>query len=232
MSRTFLWEDLREDICARLDISVEDVVAGTGFWNDSTLKRWANEGCADLARRVLNIPESKTIASVAEEQYYDMPDDMIKATGVEYRSSSTRVTQLEYSANLDEVAGVIRTASGFPAYWATRGAPGIGGQIWVYPPPSESLGDGIRIHYYRLPREIVEDSDEVEVPSGWGDVVALYVESVARRAEQKDNRWQIAHNLYEQRLEEMRRTISDYSTGPRSFSMTAMGPYDFDAWGW
>lgn len=227
---TLTWAQLRADICDRLDVDEEDVIAGTSMFNEPTLMRWANEGCADLARRVLNIPETKAYTTQADEQYYDMPDDMVKAYGVEYRRTSNHVSPLEYTERLDEIAGVIRLGSGFPQYWSTVGAPGIGGRIWVYPPPSETIDDGLRVHYFRLPREISEDEDEVEVPSGWGDVVALYVEAWCRRKEQKDNRWRDAYQMYEQRLEEMRRTISEYSTGPRSFSMTNFGPADYQPW--
>lgn len=89
---------------------------------------------------------------------------------------------------------------------AIWGAPGLGTQqLYLYPTPSTTLDDGLRVFYYRLPKKpnLNAPNDPVDIPSGWEDLIPVYVEMVARRKEARDSRWKEAQDIYEARLKEM-----------------------------
>lgn len=211
---TVTWEELRTDILERLDQPPDPA---DGFWSDDQLRLFANEGLRDVARRIKNIRATQDYATVADQSDYDMPDDMIQAYKVEYRTTSTGpIYALEHTP-YDEDWGASRY-SGTPVSWSTLGAPGVGGVFKVFPAPSEEIDGGLRIYYYRLPRKIEELDDPVEIYSGWEDIIALYVEWNARRKEAVDNKWRDAAQLYEARLEEMKMATSRVSDQPQHMS--------------
>jgi hypothetical protein len=206
------WEDLRSQIATALDTDVASILDGTAFWDDESLKQWANDGLKDIAQRLLVFRDVRSYDAVTDQDEYELPNDMIKVYRVEYRQTSTWITPLDHFpyAEFDGVRGAIRS-SGFPSSFTTWGIPGAGGTFILDRSPSEDLADGIRFYYYRLPREIVDDSDPVEIPAGWERLVRYYVEWHARRKEATDNRWRDANGLYEAGLEEMKRASSQHS---------------------
>lgn len=212
-----IWRDLLGDIRTRLD------EPDPGFWTDDELKFWANEGLRDACRRLELLRSQKSYDTVPEQGEFPMPEDMLRVYRLEYRRSSTYIIPLEYAQlnRMDDVWGVTRVSSSTPYFYTTDGYPGGGGKFIVYPSLSETLTDGIRAYYYRLPRPIVDLEDPVDIHSGWEDLISLYVEWNARRKEAQDQRWREALQLYEAKLEEMRkvtRTDTDqanYMSGNR-----------------
>ena len=213
------WEELRDnDIRMRLDEPEE------GFWTNNELLFMANDGLRDLATRGLFWRDEKSYTAVADQADYDLPEDFVKGYRLEYRQSDTYVVALEnyqYSP-FDDVRGVMRT-SGFPTAWTTWGMPGHGAKFYLDRAPNETRADGLRLYYYRLPREMVADSDPVDIPAGWERVLSLYVEWNARRKEAKDQRWREAQALYEAAFEEMRRVATLHSDQPSYFSDGGVG---------
>ena len=216
------WGDLLAAIRTRLD------EPEAGFWSDDELRYWAVEGLRDVARDLKNLRGTKSYTTVASQGEYEMPDDMIQAYRVEYRRTATQILPLEYTPHMamDEMWGLNRTASGTPRWWYPLGHPGDG-SIGIFPAPSEEIEDGLRVYYYRLPRDITDTSDPVDINVGWQDVIELYVEFNARRKEATDNRWREAAQLYEMRLDKFRRVSMNYSDQPQYITRN-----DLDPWGY
>lgn len=206
------WADLRTQVCMRLDADEDLVKSGGGMWTDEELRFWAYDGLKDIAQRLLVHRDVKSYDLVADQAEYDMPADMVKLYRVEYRSDSSYIRPLEYAplAEFDGIRGVLRS-SGWTGAYTTWGYPGGGGQIILDRAPSDDIADGLRVYYYRLPREMSDDSDPVDIPAGWERIVSYYVEAQARRKEQTDQRWRDAMQLYEAGLKDMERAAAQHS---------------------
>lgn len=213
------WAELRKDLCRRLDEDEQLVISGDGMWSEDDLKFWSNDALKDIGQRLMVHRDERSYDLVADQAEYDMPEDMVKLYRLEYRQSDTYIVALEHNQLLmfDDVRGVLRS-QGWPTAFSTWGYPGGGGKIILDRSPSENTTDGLRLYYYRLPREIVEDDDPIDLPAGWERLVSHYVEWNARRKEAKDNRWREAQQLYEALLEEMRRVATLHSDQPSYFS--------------
>lgn len=215
-------KETRDDIRNRLDERIGQ------FWDDSTeLDIWINEAATEIARRSETLLDSKSYTLTASKAEYEMPEDMLRISVVEYRRTDNNKRFLESKPfpSMHTVWGSNRDRTGQPSYYTTWGFPGDGGEIILYPAPSETVNDGLRVYYYRTPRKATEDDDPVEVQSGWTDLVPLYVEVVARRKDGADRRWSEALQLFEARLENMIRTTRRLVDQPAYISQDRYLPW-------
>lgn len=210
--------ELKEDVLNHLDATL------SGFWENAEILRWCNEALRDVARRseVLQTVSSYTIN--ANQITYPLPEDMLRIYRVEYRSSSSYIKPLEFQPlqTMDDIWYWSREVTGSqPDYYSIWGYPGGDeSALYIFPIPSETLADGLRIFYYRLPRKMLNDYDIADIPAGWEDLIPLYVEHVARRKEARDQRWQEALQLYEERLQQMMDVTRQW-TDQQTNAMTA-----------
>lgn len=185
------------------------------FWEDTELDRWINEGLREVARRSETLQKQRSYTVENGKEAYPLPDDMLRIYRVEYKRTTDHIMPLEFRPfnEMDSVWGYSRTRTGgSPEFYSIWSYPGSGGQgLYVTPVPSETLSDGLRVFYYALPKQVVEDEDVAEIPAGWEDLIPLYVEYTARRKEASDNRWQEAKGLFEERLKEMLKTTRNWS---------------------
>lgn len=190
--------ELREYVRSALDERV------SAFFTDEELDRWIYEGARDVARRARCLAGIKSVPIKVGSQTIDAPQDMIKIQRIEYVQSSTYRYALEFRDinSMDEIWYSSRTVTeGSPYIWTWHGFTGQdSSQIYLYPAPS--AGISIDIFYYRLPIKPVNDNSQVEIPSGWEDIIPLYVEMNGRRKDD-DQRWTEAQTLYEARLSQL-----------------------------
>ena len=210
--------ELIRDCRSRLDETT------IGFWSDEEISRWCWEAARDVARRTEWLQKTSTQNIVANQQTYSVPDDLFRVFRVEYVQTSSYSYALEIRnfANMDDLWLTGRTVAGSQpyacAFWGSPGQRGAGNaatqQLYLYPTPSTSVTNGLVLYYYGIPAKVGTNdfNAKVEVPSGWDDLVPLYVEVVARRKEARDSRWREAFELYELRLQELikhTRSITD-----------------------
>ncbi len=199
------------------------------YWTDPELVYWIYEGLRDVARRTECLQDVKRYTVNSGQGQYDLPTDMLRINRVVYRQSAGYTYPLELSSlqNLDDVWGTAQEIVGSQPYWcAVWGSPGLGTQqLYLYPIPSQTLDDGLRVFYYRLPKkpDTTHGSDPVDIPSGWEDLIPLYVEVVARRKEARDSRWKEAQGIYEARLEEMIEVTRQWHDQMLTFGTQATG---------
>lgn len=196
--------------------------AVAGFWDDVEMSRWCWEAARDIARRTEWNEKISRQDITANQQTYAVPDDVFRIFRLEYRESSSFSYALEPKNfhDMDELWMTGREIAGSRPYaYAMWGAPGArennagARQLYLYPTPSTSYTNGLILYYYAVPAK-VDPNDfnaTVEVPSGWEDLVPLYVEVVARRKESRDSRWREAFELYELRLAEMMKTTRSHT---------------------
>lgn len=191
----------------RLD---EQSTASSPNWTDINIRRWGNEGLEFIARETECLLATTTIAVVAGTQTYSTAAINPSFTRIHtMRFEPTGVTNI-YNLTyhdfniMDRVWGSWPTRQGDPEVWTAWGYP-PSLSIILYPVPSRA--GLLRLYYYRLPTKITEttnadDGLTLDLPAGWDDLLVMYVEYSALRAD-RDPRWQEAHALFHQALERM-----------------------------
>ena len=217
--------ELRQDVRAHLD------EADPIFWNEPELNIWIWEGLREVARRSENLQKQKVYTVVADQEAYPLPDDMLRIYRVEFRRDTNSIYPLEWRNfnEMDSIWGIGRGISGStPMYYSIWSTPGEGGKgLYIYPIPSDTIGNGLWVWYYGLPRKPVEDDDIAEIQAGYEDLITLYVEFVARRKEATDNRWREAYELFETRLKEMMKTTRNWTDQQGFFGDANPGDWDW-----
>jgi hypothetical protein len=87
----------------------------------------------------------------------------------------------------------------FPDYCAFFGFPPTL-TIYLYPVPAQA--GNLNVFYYRLPAVAINDADVLDIVEGWWDLVALFAEYQALRAD-ADQRFTEAKTIYEEKVGEM-----------------------------
>lgn len=177
-------------------------------WSDAELRRWINQGARELQRKTETLQATSTIATVAGQQQYTAPADVIRIYRVEFLGTASLVQNLEYR-DFNTMDGVWwssqLTVTGQPQLYTMWGfAPAL--KIILYPLP-DSSSTSIKVYYYRYPTQRAESTSAdaatvIECPEGWEDLITDFVEYMALRKD-RDPRWQEAKALFEQRATEM-----------------------------
>jgi len=181
-------------------------------WRDLELARWINEGCKEIAKATESLQETFTTAVTAGTRSYELPDNMIRVTRIDFVPDATnQPVALEYKAfqNPEAVQWAGNT-EGMPFCYTTWGRPGSV-QLILYPSPSYD-GD-LNVYYYRLPIPPATPADTLDIPEGWENTVYLYAEYVALRRDRQAE-WQAAKALFDESLAalyDMTRRHSDQS---------------------
>lgn len=193
---------LLDDIRSRLD------EPEARQYTDAEIRRWINQGAADIARRTETLQERTDIAITSGTREYTLPTNVIRVNRVEWNATGEgQKYPLEYRdwQNMDAIwysQQAVTTAR--PVYYTMWGFP-PSLKIVLYPIPYAN--GNIKVFHYRLPAELatVNQADAntvIEVPAGWEDCIVDFAEYMALRKD-RDPRWQEAKGLYEERVAEL-----------------------------
>lgn len=188
-------------------------------WSDTQLRRWINAAVRDIARVAEIYETTATFLLTAAVQTYDLSvisPAITRIHRVEFvPTGSTQVYPLEYEdySNLDHIWGTGKTTSqARPSVWTAWGfSPAI--NFLVYPTPS--IGGDCTLYYYAIPDKLDEDTTadanaELALPEGWDDVITVFAEYHALRRD-RDQRWQEAKQLYDERLNHLMNVSNRHS---------------------
>jgi len=169
-------------------------------WKDTMLNRWIYEGMQDVARKTEVLQAEVDIACDASAQRVDAPENMLRLYRVVWKNDSDTTQQaIPYKAfnNADAVWWTSQAITeGIPAMYTMWGVPGSV-KIILYPTPAE---DGtLSLQYYRLPIKPGVDSDTLDIPMGWEDLVYSWAEMRALKQD-RDPRWQESKAEYDEQL--------------------------------
>jgi hypothetical protein len=193
--------EILTDIRSRLD-------EATGRqWSNEELRRWINDGLRDISRRAEVLQSVVSIGVLTNIQEYELPGNVVRVHRVEWRpDGEQRVIPLTYQDfhNMDQVWVSSQEISvGDPLFYTMWGYP-PNLKVVLYPKPSRN--GALKVFFYAMADQLaVDGSDadkEINLPSGWSDLVSLYCEYVALRKD-ADPRWQEAKALYEETLGDM-----------------------------
>lgn len=195
---------LRQRLRHRLDDQ-----AGRG-WSDPELNGYISEGARDVTRKAETNMTSSTVSVSAETSVVNtLPTNVLRIYRAEWHTTDSRRIALEYRDmnNMDAVWWDHQnTVSSVPAFYTTRGYP-PSLQIQLYPLPSAA--GSLVIFYYKIAAPLTADTDVIDVPEGWDDLVLDYAEYRAFRRD-SDERWQTAKAMYDQNLNSMMDTTRRY----------------------
>jgi hypothetical protein len=191
---------MRDDVRGHID------EASASFWTDAQLNTWVNDALRDIARRTETLQTIGTVAVVAGTRSYTLnfSPNLFRVHRVEFDPGPGQGPIYPLEARnfyeLDQVWGSQQAQQrAYPDYWALFGFP-PGLSIYLFPVPSQA--GNLNVYYYRLPATATADTDVLEVPEGWWDLVTLYAEVHALRKD-ADPRFTDAAQMYEQKIAEM-----------------------------
>lgn len=178
-------------------------------WTDAQIRAWVNEATKDIARKTEALEDRATIAAVISPvtAEYALAASTIRVHRVEFKATANNLTiPLDYAdvKNMDGFGWSQRTLAQNQPYAYTIWGSGATLKLVVHPAPSAA--GNFTVWYYRLPVELAEDgsddSDPVELPAAWDDILLDYVEYRALRKD-RDPRWVEAKALYDENLSTM-----------------------------
>lgn len=143
---------------------------------DDDITRWANDGMLDIVTKNEEVLEtSSTTSTVVGQQDYPLPTDIMILRSVSSRTTAnTSYTPLE-GKSFQEFDNLISEWDG-PSFG--NGYPQIyhvyGGTLKIWPIPDVASVDGLKIYYSRVPTELVNDGDQIDLPLPYHNAVVNY----------------------------------------------------------
>lgn len=124
---------------------------------DADILRWVNDAMRDIALRN-NLLEVKAVtATVADQQDYTLPSDLLTLHSVRYGTDKlASMTLQEADAFLDK-----SSTTGIPMHYSVWGR-----TISLYPRPA-SATTSLNIYYTRQPLVVNDNADTPEIPSAY-----------------------------------------------------------------
>lgn len=202
-----------------------------GFYTDSQVRSWLNDGVREVARRSFWKRTSDTVAVSAGTQFYTAPADAIQVYRVEYHpDTSGSIYRLEYRDlnAMDIVWGINQSiGQGTPTYYTMVSANPL--SIELCPTPSTD-GD-IKVYYYAMPADLAvttnsDAAENLDVPVGWEDLPIEWATGLGFRKSRDANAYQLAVAAFAQNLSRLTEVATRYTDEP-----TAIIP-DTPHWGW
>ena len=174
-----------------------------GQWTNTQIQSWINQGCQDIARRAETLWQEVNIQTFPNQQNYPFPSDFLNMHRAEFSiANSDQTFNLEYRGinSMDEIWGILHSLpAAWPQYCTVRGNSVQGFFIMLYPAPAAP--GTLTVYYYRQ-AVIASSTGNLDIQSGWEDIVYDYAVYKAKRMSQ-DPTWQEALQLYQGNLAEM-----------------------------
>lgn len=207
----------RTDLIAEIRDNLNELTARQ--WSPTQINRWINLGLRDTSRRVEAHETTIIIPTVANQEEYTLPVDILRLYRVEYfEGASNAVYALEPRDfnGMDTLGWMYhqQSSGSTPVYYAVWGyAPAA--KLVVFPKPN--IVASLKLYYYKqateLPLAAGSDSQPIDMPEGWQDAISDFVEYKALR-KQRDPRWQESKQLYEQKILDMQeKTMRHHNQG-------------------
>jgi len=154
---------------------------------DQDIVRWTNDAMRDIVTTNEGVLEAIALTdAVAGQQAYTPPADMITLNNITYKSSSDTSY---YPIRARSMQQFNIEADGWDgSAWAQNRRPFMYG-VWnntiqFFPIPDESFAGAIKIYYQRLPVEVVDDGDLLDLPDPYFNAVCSYCLARAYRDSQ------------------------------------------------
>lgn len=184
---------------------------------------WINEAQREASRRSECLRAKATVSTTADTQSVALTQNLIRAHEVYwYDTGNWRIPLVygDHSANR-AVWGVSRSIGvGTPELWWTEGYPGSM-TLWMFPTPSR---DGTaEVHYYRFSTDAAtdgtDDATEVDLPTGWQDVVIPWAMMRAHESSKSYDTAQMYKDQFDEKLAGLIDASVRYTDSPSAVAM-------------
>lgn len=136
---------------------------------DADIVRWINDAQRDIGQAQEIIETIATQTSVAGQQAYNLPTDIINLRAVYYNSVKLEPISLQqFDTYINEVGDPANPESGTPTLvyiWAN--------DLNFYPIP-DVTGDTIKLYYSQFPADVVNLSDPLSLPIKYDNRIVEY----------------------------------------------------------
>lgn len=190
------------------------------YWSNAELNSNIYEAAKRIARRAECIQDTYPVNVVPGQTKYALPFDGLRIYRIEFvpfgSQSQTYMVRPCTRYEADQQWGTFQQQqASYPQLFVIDGmAPGVAANtvapnantanywsVTFYPVPSQS--GTANVWYYRVPKALTgSDSDVVELPGGWEDVLVWYCQYIGLLKD-KDPTWQEAKKNYEDELDLM-----------------------------
>lgn len=194
MSRPMTLTQMRSEVYARLG-------EVAGFYTDSNLNQWLNDGVDDIVLRLEPVIADAHIDITKGVWEYLLPEDLISLKVVLTKDSSSDWTNLE-ETSFEELFRLDptweSTTSAAPAthyYWKEN-------TLGIFPVPKASITKGLRIIFTCRPREMTADDHTTGLSSYFDRVAILYATFRARLKDRDDQRAVVARAEWEKAVDQ------------------------------
>lgn len=204
------------------------------YWQASSLTRWINDACSDVAKRAECLQETDQIPTVAavKTQVMATTNSIIRVHRAEWTPDNVQIYPLEIRNinEMDSIWGIYQNIQNAWPSWIVfwQEPPVLLAQY--YPVPG---GNGfLNIWYYRNAIPVANPTDLLDLPDGWEPCARFYAEYMAlRRA--GDPRWSELRDLYEENLLALKTATRTYTDAAGQISPQTYGGafYGTDLWG-
>lgn len=195
-------------------------------WSDKQLRRWLDEAAKNIARETHILIDSDSITVTADTSEYTVPSDVLRLLHVYFTPTGDANRDIPIEPRdwqaLDAVWGDRQNdfSSDYPRYYTIIGySPNTTLKLWPVP----STGGTLTVYSARLPASIDVDlgGGDIDVPTGWEDVMYEYAEYMALRKD-RDDRYQIAYQAYVEKLERLKE-MGNQLNAPNEFIPSGAG---------
>lgn len=142
---------------------------------DADITRWANDAQREIIMQNESVLQATDLIDlVAGDDSYPYPTDLMVLRSVKIRGSSSEPYLAIKGLTLSQFDETLQT-------WDTntnRGIPAVytvyDNQIFLYPNPSVSITDGLKILYSQNPTDLVNDADAIALPLSYHNALVKY----------------------------------------------------------
>lgn len=170
---------------------------------DADVLRWINDGQRETVNSNETLLEkTATTSTVANQQAYNLPTDLLIFQGLFYKDSGMNSYQKLKGYTFRQFNELVDQWDGtdYPA-----GVPTIftlyAGQFILFPIPSQSLTNSLKIYYNRKPTDVTLTSSPIDLPDQYFEVLVKYCLS---QAYEMDEDWQAATSKGEEIASDLR----------------------------
>lgn len=157
---------------------------------DEDITRWVNDAQRDIVMRNESVLQtSSTADSVANQQAYSFPSDLLILRSIHYKREDGdlafyKLKGMSYTEFDEYIDGWEGTAYGpsYPIVYTT-----YADEIHLFPIPVSSGEDNLKIVYSRQPVDLNSDDDDIDLPLAYHNAIVDYCLTQAYRLDEDWN---------------------------------------------
>jgi hypothetical protein len=166
---------------------------------DEDIIRWINDGQRNIASANELNQAKATTSSVASQQEYVLPSDVMSLHSIWYEG--LMLQNMSLAAAEEHVAKIGQTDYnvGTPVAWWTWA-----NSLFLYPTPTSAVTNGITLLYTKYPVDVLTSSDALSVPLTYHNALLEYVLSQAYELDEDWQASQLKANQFQSSLNNLK----------------------------